>query len=62
MFENNIKIDVRIGFIRFVIPHQRAIRKMINDSKDKTNKKLSKDLKNYSDNSEIKIIKNVKSN
>ena len=44
---DNIKIDVRIGFIRFVIPHQRLIRKMINDSKDKTNKELSKDLKNF---------------
>ena len=44
---DNLKIDVRIGFIRFVVPHQRLIRKMINDSKNKTNKEISTDLKNF---------------
>lgn len=55
---DNLKIDVRVGFIRFVIPHQRLIRKMIDDSKIKTNTELSKDLKNFFINSR-KYAKNI---
>ena len=53
-----LKIDVRIGFIRFVVPHHRLIRNMIDDSKIKSNKELTKDLKNFFANSR-KYAKNI---
>ena len=55
---DNLKIDAKIGFIRFVVPHQRLIRKMIDDTKNKTNKEISKDLKNFFVNSR-KYIKRL---
>ena len=48
--DDTLKIDVRIGFIRFVIPHQRLIGKLIKDVKNKPNTEISQDLKNFFDN------------
>ena len=42
-----LKIDVRIGFIRFVVPHQRLIGDLINKAKKESNLELSQDLKNF---------------
>ena len=55
---DNLKIDVRIGFIRFVVPHQRLIRKMIDDAKNKPNTEITKDLKNFFGNTR-KYAKNL---
>ena len=44
---DNLKIDVRIGFIRFVVPHQRLIGDLINKAKKESNLELSQDLKNF---------------
>ena len=48
--DDTLKIDVRIGFIRFVVPHQRLIGKLIKDVKNKPNTEISRDLKNFFDN------------
>ena len=48
--DDTLKIDVRIGFIRFVVPHQRLIGKLIKDVKNKPNTEISQDLKNFFDN------------
>ena len=42
-----IKIDASIGFIRFVVPHQKLIKKLIKDNENKTNQEITKDLKNF---------------
>ena len=45
--DDTIKIDVRIGFIRFVVPHQKLIGDLINKAKKESNIELSQDLKNF---------------
>lgn len=55
--DNTIKIDARIGFIRFVIPHQRLIGDMIKDIKLKSKEDISGDLKRLLRSS--KKIKNI---
>ena len=55
--DDTVKIDVRIGFIRFVVPHQRLIGDLINKAKNKSNAEINKDLKNFFDNR--KFIKRI---
>lgn len=55
--DDTVKIDVRIGFIRFVVPHQRLIGDLINKAKKESNIELGQDLKNFFDNR--KYIKKI---